>query len=230
MNAPCGPNALVPAPSSRLLPSECPSSDYALQLLYLEEVQFHRRFAAEEGHPHPNLALFQVDLVNAANEVYEWPVYDAHALAYDEANADSRFLGLHLPQDALDLALVQWHWPHTRSNEPCNSRCVAYDEPGPARLRIVLDQAGHFDEDVAGEDLARDSPAHAAVHLDLVNGWHYDTVDEVSRVHGLDAVLEVGFDAVFVARVGVDDVPGVTLLEVLLLGKRAFFRWLFFEV
>src|SRR3972149_3884304 len=192
----------------------------ALQALHLEEVQLDRRLAAKERYEDPHLAFIQVDLIHDADEVDEGPVDDAHALADDEADAHARLLRLHLAEDALDLRLFQRHRPHARADEAGHAGRVAHDEPGAARLRGVLLQQIHVNQDVAGEDLARDGAAHAAVHLDLVHRRHEDAMNEVAGVHRCDAVLEVGLDAVLVAGVGVDDVPGAALLEVIVLGER----------
>src|SRR5688500_17356421 len=44
-------------------------------------------------------------------------------------------------------------------------------------------------------------------------------MDEVARIHRFNAVLQVGLHTVLVARVGVNDVPGTSFLEVLLFGE-----------
>ena len=35
--------------------------------------------------------------------------YDPHALAFEEAHADTRLFRLHLPENALDLGLIEWY-------------------------------------------------------------------------------------------------------------------------
>jgi hypothetical protein len=55
--------------------------------------------------------------------------------------------------------------------------------------------------------------------LDLVLRRDDDLEDEVLRVHGLDAVLEVGLDLVLVAGVRVDHVPGAAFLDRRILGR-----------
>src|SRR4029453_9436993 len=116
-----------------------------LEALHLEEVEPHRRLAAEEGHHHLDLALLQVDLVHQADKVHERTIDDADALTLDEADTDARLLRLHLTQDALDLAFVQRDGAHAGADEAGDAGRVAHDKPGAARFRVVLLQRAHVD-------------------------------------------------------------------------------------
>ena len=69
----------------------------------------------------------------------------------------------------------------------------------------------HADQDVAGDADAVDDLALSVLDLNDFLHRNLDFEDVIFHVQGLDAGLKVGLDAVFVAGVGVDDVP-VTLL------------------
>src|SRR3990172_2811207 len=106
MLAPCCPRAgptggagvALPASSWSLMTARIFFAMW-LQPLYLQEVQLHRRLAAEEGDQHAYLALLHVDLVHGADEVHEGAVRDADALADLKAHLDARLFGPHLAED-----------------------------------------------------------------------------------------------------------------------------------
>src|SRR5918995_1113677 len=78
-----------------------------LEFLDLEEIQFDGRLAAEDADEHLDLVALRVDLVDRADELGERPVGDADALALRECDAVLRRLDAHVPQDLLDLVLVE---------------------------------------------------------------------------------------------------------------------------
>jgi hypothetical protein len=83
----------------------------------------------------------------------------------------------------------------------------AGDARGVADGRPGLVGEVHPDEQVAGQLLAGDLLALAALDLGDLLGGHLDLEDVVLDVQRADAALEVGLDLVLVAGVGVDDVP-----------------------
>src|ERR687896_1107668 len=63
-----------------------------LQLLDLQEVELHRRLAAEDADEDLGLVLLGVDLVDGPDELGERTVLDAHALALGELDLELRRL------------------------------------------------------------------------------------------------------------------------------------------
>src|SRR5919198_1797286 len=78
-----------------------------LELLDLEEIELDRRLATEDADQHLDLVALGVDLVDGADELGERPVGDAHALALGEGDAVLGGLDTHVPEDLLDLGLVE---------------------------------------------------------------------------------------------------------------------------
>src|SRR4051812_41410527 len=184
------------------------SQPVGLQLFDLQEVELDRGLAAEDAHENLDLVALGVHLVDRADELGERPVGDAHALALRERDAELRRLDAHVPEDLLDLGLVERDRlaPDTRdvraADEARHARGVPDDEP-------AVGVEDHLDEHVPGIDLLLNRMALALADLDLVLHRHEDLEDPVVHAHGLDTVLEVGLDLVLVARVGVDDVPAL---------------------
>src|SRR3989304_7133830 len=81
---PCWPNAGPPGGAGLALPASIWSLMTArtflamLQLLHLEEVQFDRRLAAEEGDEHLYLPLLEVEIVHLADAALDWPIDDGY--------------------------------------------------------------------------------------------------------------------------------------------------------
>src|SRR5712671_4067338 len=179
-----------------------------LELLDLQEVQLDRRLAAEDAHEDLDLVPLRVDLVDRADELGERPIGDPDALALREGDAELGCLDTHVPQDLLDLVLVERDrltpnaWDVRPTDEARHARRVPDDEPA-VRLE------DHLDEDVARVDLLLDGVALALADLDLILHRDEDLEDLVLHAHRLDAVLEVGLDLVLVARVRMDDVPAL---------------------
>src|SRR5918992_6170030 len=78
-----------------------------LELVDLQEVELHRRLAAEDADQHLDLVLLRVDLVHGTDELGERAVLDAHALALLELDLELGRLDPHLLEDLLDLGLDQ---------------------------------------------------------------------------------------------------------------------------
>src|SRR5271166_645820 len=68
-------------------------SYFPLNFFDLEEIQLHRRSAAENRHQHAQSAAFRIDFVHLAREVVERPIDDAHILAFFEAELRARPFG-----------------------------------------------------------------------------------------------------------------------------------------
>ena len=174
----------------------------------MQEVELDRRLAAEDAHEDLDLVALGVDLVDRADELGERPVGDPDALALREGDAELRRLDAHVPEDLLDLVLVERDRLAAdagdvgAADEARDARRVPDDEPA---VRVE----DHLDEDVARVDLLLDGVPLALADLDLVLHRDEDLEDPVLHAHRLDAVLEVRLDLVLVARVRVDDVPAL---------------------
>src|SRR3954454_21418257 len=221
MLMPCGPSAVptggagvaLPAGSCRVrtirifLATVCARS-LSLELFDLQEVELDRGLPAEDADEDLQLVALRVDLVDRADELGERPVGDADALALREGDPVLRRLDAHVPEDLLDLVLVERDRlaPDARdvgpADEARHARRVADDEP-------AVGVEDHLDEDVARVHLLLDGVPLALPDLDLVLHRNEHLEDLVLHAHRLDAVLEVRLDLVLVARVGVDDVPAL---------------------
>src|SRR5215204_1683273 len=171
-----------------------------LELLDLVERQLDRGLAAEDRDQDLELLLVGVDLGDRAGQLGEGALGDGDGLA--DLPLDLRLelldrLGL---EDLGHFLLGQRGRLGPGADEAGHTGRVADHVPG------VVVQV-HADEQVAGEDLARDDLLLAALDLhDVFHGDH-DLEDPLLHVHRGDAALEVGLDLVLVAGVGVDDVP-----------------------
>src|SRR5215218_3702962 len=221
MLMPCGPSAVptggagvaLPAGSCsvrtiRIFLATCCSLPASLQLLDLEEVELDRGLPAEDAHEDLQLVALRIDLVHGADELRERAVGDAHALALRERDPELGRLHAHVPEDLLDLGLVQRDGLAAHPGD-----VAAADERGDAR-RVADDEPGlgvedHLDQHVARVHLLLDGMPLALADLDLVLHRDEHLEDLVLHAHRLDAVLEVGLDLVLVARVRVDDVPAL---------------------
>src|SRR3954454_9013431 len=221
MLMPCGPSAVptggagvaLPAGSCsvrtiRIFLATCCSLPASLQLLDLEELERDRRLAAEDAHEALQLVALRVDLVHRPDELCERAVGDPHALALRERDPELRRLHAHVPEDLLDLGLVQRDrlaahpGDVAAADEGRDARRVADDEPG-------LGVEDHLHEHVARVDLLLDGVPLALADLDLVLHRDEHLEDLVLHAHRLDAVLEVRLDLVLVPGVRVDDIPAL---------------------
>src|SRR3954451_4126282 len=177
-----------------------------LELFDLEEVKLDWGLAAEDAHQHLDLVALGVDLVDRADELGEGTVGDPDALALGECHAVLRRLDAHVPEDLLDLGLVERDGlaPDARdvgaADEARDARRVADDEP-------AVGVEDHLDEDVSRVDLLLDGVTLALTDLDLVLHRDEHLEDLVLHAHRLDALLEVRLDLVLVSRVRVDHIP-----------------------
>src|SRR3954463_12791415 len=119
MLTPCGPSAVPTGGAGVALPAAIWSFTTAciflaiaawitaerLNLLDLQEIQFHGRRAAEDRHHHLQRVLVEIDVVDHAVESGEGPFVDPHLLALFEHVLRLRLLGrrLDLRQDLLDF-------------------------------------------------------------------------------------------------------------------------------
>src|SRR5580698_10093819 len=97
MLTPCGPSAVPTGGAGVALPAgicsfTCPVTFFAIgeflflqmslcSLFDLQEVEFHRGGAAENGHQHAQRVALRIDLVHLARKTAERPIDDAHVLA-----------------------------------------------------------------------------------------------------------------------------------------------------
>src|SRR4249919_2419577 len=148
MLMPCGPSAVptggagvaLPAGSCRVrtiriflatgrgVPFWRSQPERRSEFLDLQEVELDRGLAAEDAHQDLDLVALGIDLVDRADELGERTVGHPDALALGERDAVLRRLDAHVPQDLLDLILVE------RDRLAANARDVgAADEAGDAR-------------------------------------------------------------------------------------------------
>src|SRR6478609_316805 len=221
MLMPCGPSAVptggagvaLPAGSCsvrtiRIFLATVCSLPASLQFLDLQEVELDRGLPAEDAHEDLQLVALRVDLVDGADELRERAIGDTHGLALRERDPELGCLDAHVPEDLLDLGLVERDrlaahpGDVAAADEARDARRVADDEP---RLGVE----DHLHEHVARVDLLLDGVPLTLADLDLVLHRDEHLEDLVLHAHRLDAVLEVGLDLVLVARVGVDHVPAL---------------------
>src|SRR5438034_298433 len=179
------------------------------QLFDLQEVQLHRRLAAEDGHEDLHLVPLGVHLVDHAVEIGERPVSDADRLAFGERDLVLRRVQLDLPQDRADLTVGEWRRLVPAAHEARDAWRVAHDVP-----RVVAHD--HLDEHIAREHLLLHRVPLAVLDLDLFLRRHQFLEGLVAHVHRVDAMLEVRLHLVFIARIRVDHIPapaGVDLLR-----------------
>src|SRR4029453_539160 len=115
MLTPCGPSAVPTGGAGVALPPGIWSFTIAwtffatLNLLHLQEIEFHRRRAAEDRHHDLQRVAIEVDLVHHAVEAGEGTLIDSHVIALLERVFRLGLLGrrFHLLEDVIDLFLAQ---------------------------------------------------------------------------------------------------------------------------
>src|SRR6266545_1513397 len=116
MFSPCGPSAVPTGGAGVALPAGICSFtiavtffDIALDLFYLEKIEFHGRRPAENRHHDLQRVLVEVHFIHHAVEAGERSLVDADVIALLKAVFRLRLLGrrLHLIEDLLDLFLAQ---------------------------------------------------------------------------------------------------------------------------
>src|SRR5918993_613569 len=188
-------------------------------LLDLREGELDRGLAAEDLHEGLDALRLGVDLgdgrvergertVDHHDRVGHVEVRDLDGLARGGGGAlvaRGRGLGLGDGDDGrrehvLDLAHAERDGLVAVAHEAGHGRRVAHGRP-----RLVGEV--HADEDVAGEDGARDHFSLAVLDLRDLLGQNHDLVVVLLHVEGDDAVLEVVLDPLLHAGVGVHDEP-----------------------
>src|SRR5579883_8715 len=174
-----------------------------LDFLDLEEIQHDGGFATEEGNKHRHFVAIHVDIADRADELGEGAVDDTLALALGKADSCLWLLRLlsHLLQDGFDLMLLQRDGASARTHKAGDTRGVTHNIP-----RLVAHN--HFDENIAGEDLSLHGTPLALLDFHLFFHRNNHAEDFVPHVHRSDACLEVAFHLIFVARIGVNGIPG----------------------
>src|SRR5436190_12127307 len=176
-----------------------------LRLLYLPEFQLHRRRAAEDRDRHAQPALFVVHVFHRALEIGERTVLHAHHLAHLEQHLG---LGLfhaftHLLHDGFDFLLGNRRGLGRRAADEAGHLVrVLHQVPG-----VVIHL--HFDEHVAGEELALGHVLLAALHLDHLLDRHEDLAEFVVHASAIDAVRERARHRLLEAGIGVHHVPAL---------------------
>src|SRR5215218_4047088 len=171
-----------------------------LELLDLVEGELDRRLTAEDRDQDLELLLVGVDLGDRAGQLGERAGGDGDGLADLPLDLRLELLDRLGFEDLGHFLLGQRGRLGPGADEAGHAGGVPDHVPG------VVVQV-HADQQVAGEDLARDDLLLAALDLhDVFHGDH-DLEDPLLHVHRGDAALEVGLDLVLVAGVGVDDIP-----------------------
>ena len=166
----------------------------------MEEVEFDGGFAAEDGDEDPDFALAFVQVVYRAQEIGERSFDDFDGFADGKGGfVFGSGLG-HKFHDGVDFGFGQGSGLLTDADKAGYPLCGTDCQPG-----IVVDD--HFDQHVAGEELFFDGFFLAVMNFDLVLGGDQQLKHLVFQIHGFDPGGEGEGDFVFVAGVGVDNVP-----------------------
>src|SRR3954465_8348707 len=171
-----------------------------LDLLHLVEADFDRSLAAKDRDKDAKLARVVHHFRDLAREVGQRPGDHLDRFADRELGARARPLGLLALQQSVDLALRERDRLVLRTHEAGHARSALDDRPG------VLVQV-HVHEHVAGHRALLGLDALAVLHLRDLLGRDHDLAHVALRAHGLDAVLKVLLDLLFVTRIGVDRIP-----------------------
>ena len=139
-------------------------------------------------------------------EVGERAIHDAHALPLAEADAHRGLLRLHALQDRFNFLVSQRSGPTSRADKSRYPGGVADQVP-----RLVVHD--HLHEDVAGEDAALHHTPLPLFDIHLFFHRHDNAENLVLHPCRAHPVLQVSLDLVFVARVGVYNVPGRVLRD-----------------
>src|SRR5687767_1435491 len=172
-------------------------------LLYLSEIQFHRRRAPEDQHRDADLALLVVHFLDVAVEVGERSFGHAHRFADLEQHLRFRLLDafLHLVQDVLDFLVRDRRGPHRRApDESGHLRRALHQETGLVGHVLLL-------QDVAGEEAALADRLLPALHLDHFLGGHQHLAELLGHARAPDALHQGLLDALLLPGVGVHHVP-----------------------
>src|SRR5690606_8446174 len=115
-------------------------------------------------------ALFRVDLVHGADEVFERAIDDTHRLAGDVSDTNARLLHAHGAQDVVHLIVRKRDGTRARRDEAGDAGGVPDHMPGFIGIGVAFLELDRLDEDVAGIELALHGAALAITDLDLVFG------------------------------------------------------------
>src|SRR5688572_16008604 len=174
-----------------------------LRLLYLAEIQLHRRRAAEDRDRHAQLVLVVVHVLDVAVKVRERAILHTHRFAHLEQHFRARLLHafLDLVQDVLHLFLRDRRgFGRRAADEAGHLRRVLHEVPG------VVGHL-HLDQHVAREELALADVLLAAFHLDHFLNRHEDLPELLRQTRALDAIEQRALHAFFKARIRVHDIP-----------------------
>src|SRR3990172_5301861 len=175
-----------------------------LDLLHLEELEVHRRGAAEDADHALEAPLVGFDLVHEAGEVGEGAVNDPEALPLHEVDPVLGLLHplLDLLHDLGDFAVRDGGGPGPGGDEARYFRGV-FDE-----VREVVRDL-HPDEEVTGEELPEGLLPLPLLQFHHLLGRDEELAHPVGHVPGRDLLSDAGLHLSLEARVGVDDVPPV---------------------
>src|SRR5262245_30698499 len=101
-----------------------------LRFLYLQEIQFNRRFTSKERHHYTYFCTFHVNLRDDATEVIERPIDNPDAFTNLESDFNCRSFSFHPFDDLCDLFRAQWGGIISHPNETRYPRCIAHHIPG----------------------------------------------------------------------------------------------------
>src|SRR6185503_12103082 len=202
MFTPCGPSAVPTGGAGVALPawiwsftiactffamisSGPPKGGPTSNLLDLQEIQFHRRRAAEDRHHHLERVLVEIDLVNHAVEARKRSFVDADVIALLEGVLRLRLLGrrFDLLENVIDFFFAQRRRLGARADKAGHLRRVLHDVP-----RMVGHV--HLDQDVAGEKPLRAHDLLAAAHLGDLFGRNQDVANLFLEPVGLYPLLQ----------------------------------------
>src|SRR3989338_8456373 len=171
-----------------------------LEPLHLVCFELHGRFATEHGDEYLYFAAIFVDFTYFAFEILERTVDNDDRVTLTEIDGVADGLAGGALQDFFDFFAAERHCLIRSTNKASHLRRVAHDAP-------CLIGRDHLHEHVALEKFFLYLGLAAVLDANLFLGRYDDIEDSVLHAKGLDALLQIARDRIFVARVCVDRVP-----------------------
>ena len=167
----------------------------------MEEIEFNRGFSFKKGNKNAEFAFFFVNVVDGTDKVGEGSVGDFDNIVDSKAGLKFRFVLFDGFEYLGDFFLRNGGRFVVDADKSGDSLSGADGNPG-----IIGNN--HLDENITGESLFLGFYFFAAADnrfaLDGDNGLE----DFICKPHGFDTSFKSVDDLVFMARIGVDDIPG----------------------
>ncbi len=166
----------------------------------MEEVQLNWCLTAKDGDKNGDLSLGFIDGGNSAKKIGERSFYDADGFRNGEGCLEFGSRLFTEGGNGLDFIFGKRGWLIGGTDKAGNSLGSTDSEP-----RIIGDD--HFDKHVSGEEFLFDGGLLTFGDLDLFLSRDEDLEDPRCKPHGFNTSSEGDGDAIFMARLGVNDVP-----------------------